>query len=73
MIGLNDNKPEVTTLADAKLIVEWARTNPLISRMSMWSVGRDQPCPEGAATVSPNCSGIPQDPYQFSRILNAFR
>ena len=72
MIGLNDNKPEVFTLADAKLIVDWAQTNPLIVRMSMWSVGRDQPCTGEAATVGNACSGIPQDPYGFSEILNAF-
>jgi hypothetical protein len=72
MIGLNDNRPEVFTLADAKLIVDWAQTNPLIVRMSMWSVGRDQPCTGEAATVGNACSGIPQDPYGFSKILNAF-
>jgi hypothetical protein len=72
MIGLNDNKPEAFTLADAKLIAAWAQTNPLVVRMSMWSVGRDQPCANGAAIVGNACSGIPQDPYAFSKILNAF-
>jgi hypothetical protein len=72
MIGLNDNKPEVFTLADAKLIAEWAGTNPAVVRMSMWSVGRDQPCANGAAIVGNACSGIPQEPYAFSKILNAF-
>ena len=72
MIGLNDNKPEAFTLADAKLVADWARTNALVVRMSMWSAGRDQSCPNGAAIVANACSGIPQDPYAFSRILNAF-
>jgi len=72
MIGLNDNKPEAFTLADAKLIADWAQTNPAIVRMSMWSVGRDQPCANGAAIVANACSGIPQDPYAYSKILGAF-
>jgi chitinase len=72
MIGLNDNKPEAFTLSDAKLIADWAQTNPAIVRMSMWSVGRDQPCPNGAAVVGNACSGIPQEPYAYSKILGTF-
>ena len=72
MIGLNDNKPEAFTLADAKLVTDWAQTNPAVVRMSMWSVGRDQPCANGAAIVANACSGVPQDAYAYSKIFNAF-
>jgi hypothetical protein len=71
MIGNNDVKPEVFTLADAKLVADWAQANPVVMRMSMWSVSRDQGCVSGA--VRGQCSGVSQQAYDFSRILGAFR
>lgn len=70
MIGNNDVKPEVFTLADAKQVADWAQANPVVVRMSMWSVSRDIGCAEGAARGQ--CSGVAQQPYDFSRILGAF-
>lgn len=70
MIGNNDVKPEVFTLADAKLVADWAQTNPVVVRMSMWSVSRDNGCAEGAARGQ--CSGVAQQAYDFSKILGAF-
>ena len=70
MIGNNDVKPEVFTLADAKLVADWAQANPVVMRLSMWSVGRDNGCAPGA--VRGQCSGVPQQAYDFSKILGAF-
>lgn len=73
MIGLNDTRPEVTTVKDARQILEWALGSPGVGRMSMWSVGRDRPCPGGLAVVSPTCSGVAQREWEFSEALRAFR
>jgi hypothetical protein len=70
MIGNNDVKPEVFTLADAKLVADWAQANPVVARMSMWSVSRDNGCAAGAGRGQ--CSEVPQQAYDFSRILGAF-
>lgn len=70
MIGSNDVKPEVFTLDDAKLVAEWAQANPAVVRMSMWSVSRDSGCAGG--TARGQCSGVPQQAYDFSKILGAF-
>ncbi|HXE62679.1 MAG TPA: chitinase [Bryobacteraceae bacterium] len=70
MIGNNDVKPEVFTLADAKLVEDWAQANPVVMRMSMWSVSRDHGCAPG--TVRGQCSGVPQQAYDFSRVLGSF-
>jgi hypothetical protein len=70
MIGNNNVKPEVFTLADAKQVADWAQANPVVVRMSMWSVSRDNGCTEGAPRGQ--CSGVAQQPYDFSKILGAF-
>jgi hypothetical protein len=70
MIGNNDVKPEVFTLADAKQLADWAQANPVVVRMSMWSVSRDSGCATGGARGQ--CSGVPQSAFDFSKILGAF-
>jgi hypothetical protein len=72
MIGMNDTAPEIFTLADAKQVSSFSRSNRSIRRLSMWSVGRDQPCSSPAAATSPTCSGVAQQPYEFSHILAKF-
>ncbi len=70
MIGNNDVKPEVFTLADAKQVADWAQANPVVVRMSMWAVSRDNGCATGGARGQ--CSGVPQAAYDFSKIFGAF-
>ena len=72
MIGLNDVKPEVFSLSDARQVSDWAQANPVVTRMSMWSVSRDAACGEGTARAGSSCSGVTQQLYDFSKILNAF-
>ena len=71
MIGMNDVKPEVFTLSDARTMMQWAQSNPVVSRVSMWSVERDLGC-SGATKASSSCSGVEQEQYDFSKILNSF-
>jgi hypothetical protein len=71
MIGLNDVKPEVFTLSDARAMMDWAQSNPVVSRVSMWSVERDLGC-SGATRASSSCSGVAQEQYEFSKIMNMF-
>ncbi len=70
MIGLNDVAPEVFTVADANLLLNFAQNNNL-GRLAMWSMTRDKQCP-GTAYVSPTCSGISQSPFEFSNIFKQF-
>ena len=72
MIGLNDVKPEVFSLSDARLVADWARANPIVTRLSMWSVSRDSARPEGSTRAGSSCSGVAQKQYEFSGIFNTF-
>jgi hypothetical protein len=72
MIGQNDTSVETFTLADAQAVETYANGNSSIGRMSFWSVARDQSCADDADTVSPDCSGITQNPWDFSHIFEAF-
>jgi hypothetical protein len=72
MIGMNDVKPEVFSLSDARMAMEWAQANPVVVRVSMWSVERDLACAGAGARASSTCSGVEQQAYEFSKILNTF-
>jgi hypothetical protein len=72
MNGIDDypKKTEVTTLAHAQQILAFARSKGM-SVLSMWAIQRDNGgCPgNGGAN---NCSGIVQNTWDFSHILEAF-
>ena len=69
MIGVNDVAGEVFTLADAQSLLDFARDNPDIERLSMWSVSRDNDSTAGSPWASPTGSGLVQDDYAFSHIF----
>jgi len=74
MIGQNDIKEEVFTLEDAQMLASYAANHPyVVVGLSAWSLGRDRPC-EGERgddiNASPTCSGVAQEPYEFSGILS---
>ncbi len=71
MIGLNDVVPEVFTIPDANLLFNFARTNN-IGRLAMWSMTRDKQC-QGSPQVSPVCSGIVQQTFDFTNIFKSLR
>jgi chitinase len=74
MIGLNDTMPETFTTDDARQVLDFAKQTNYIGSLSMWSLGRDKPCPGGATnSVSPTCSSLPQQQkYDFVKILGSF-
>ena len=73
MIGVNDTQGEVFRLADAQTLLNFANANSYVTRLAMWSVGRDNGNCAGAGYASPSCSGLAQSAYQFSKIFEAFQ
>jgi chitinase len=72
MIGQNDSSGEIFTLADATTLLNFANANSYVSRLAMWSMGRDNGSCAGDTSSSPSCSGISQSNYEFSSIFKAY-
>ena len=72
MIGVNDEKPEVFSQADAQTVLNYAKKTRYISRLSFWSLERDNGGCAGSKSASPTCSGVRQSDYEFSRAFVAF-
>ncbi|MBV8745732.1 MAG: fibronectin type III domain-containing protein [Xanthobacteraceae bacterium] len=72
MIGVNDIASEVFKLSDAQALENYAQSDPKVTRVSMWSVARDNGNSAGAHYASPDSSGIAQHPYDFSAIFHHF-
>ncbi|TDC91874.1 glycosyl hydrolase [Saccharopolyspora aridisoli] len=69
MIGRNFNG-NTFTQDHARQLLDWANANG-IGLLSFWSAGRDNgDCPGGA--VSPTCSSIEQQPFEFTTIFKGF-
>ena len=71
MIGQNDSKGEVFTIADAKALNSFAASKG-VGRMSMWSLNRDVSCGSNYVTlsvVSDSCSGVKQGGQSFATLL----
>ena len=83
MIGQNDIKEEIFSLADAQMLADYAEDHPeVVAGLSAWSLGRDRACRKIADTgemlsghngfmASAVCSGVTQEPYEFSGILGS--
>jgi chitinase len=70
MIGRNDAGP-VTTVADAKKVLEFARSRG-IGHLGIWSLGRDSgSCPKRAKPAV-DCSGTTQADLEFTRLFGEF-
>jgi hypothetical protein len=72
MNGLDDypRRTESTSLADAQQLLNFANANGM-SNLSMWAIQRDNGgCPGN--TGANNCSGIVQNTWDFSHLLNPF-
>jgi hypothetical protein len=72
MIGVNDIASEVFTQADAQALLAYAKTDPNITLLSMWSVARDNGNSAGAHYASSDSSGLAQQPFEFAGILKSF-
>ncbi|MEO6826175.1 MAG: carbohydrate-binding protein [Microbacteriaceae bacterium] len=73
MIGQNDSRAEVFTLADAQAVNSFAVSAGL-GRMSLWSLNRDTTCGSNypdVKQVSESCSGIDQGDQRFAAVLGA--
>ena len=71
MIGRNDVEGEVFSLADASSLADFAEDVGL-GRVSIWSANRDEQCGAqdgGGWRVLATCSGVEQEPIQFTRRL----
>lgn len=72
MNGLDDypRRTESTSLADAQQLLDFAVANGM-SNLSMWAIQRDNGgCPGN--TGANDCSGIVQNTWDFSHLLNPF-
>jgi chitodextrinase len=73
MIGINDVNTEIFQLSDATMLLNFANANSYISRLSMWSVSRDNGSCPNQGFASPVCSGISQNNWAFSNIFGQFK
>ena len=73
MIGINDVNTEIFQLSDAQMLLNFANANSYISRLSMWSVARDNGSCPNQGFASPVCSGISQSNWAFSNIFKVFQ
>ncbi len=70
MAGENDDTVEVFTEQDARQVLAFAQQKG-IAELSFWSVQLDKPC-TGSETPTNNCSGVQQEPFDYSHIFDAF-
>ncbi|WP_414635534.1 chitinase [Actinophytocola sp.] len=67
MNGITDVS-ETVTQNNFRTILGYAQQHHL-ARLTFWSVNRDRPCANGPAD---SCSGVPQQNWEFTRILAAY-
>lgn len=72
MIGINDVNTEIFQLSDATMLLNFANANSYITRLSMWSVARDNGSCPNQGFASPVCSGITQSNWAFANIFKPF-
>ena len=70
MIGQNDVLSERFYLEDAQELLNFANANRL-GMLSQWSTNRDAACAT-FGQLALHCSGVPQNPFEFSQTLNQF-
>lgn len=58
---------ETVTPSDYREMLDYAQEHH-IGRFTFWAANRDRPCAGGGGTGSDRCSGIDQDPWEFSKI-----
>ena len=73
MIGINDVNTEIFQLSDAQMLLNFANANSYITRLSMWSVSRDNGSCPNQGFASPVCSGITQSNWAFANIFKPFQ
>ena len=71
MIGQNDERGEIFTLEDARILKTWADAQPWICSLSFWSSNRDSGR-HGKKDNANTASGIEQKPWDFTRVFKSF-
>jgi chitinase len=69
MIGQNDNRFEIFSLADAKAFRAYLDKRPDVVRVAIWSVERDNGGCPGKPEASDSCSGVEQEPWAYSTLF----
>ena len=72
MIGQNDTGGEIFHLNDVNTVLNFADANSYVTRLSFWSLARDNGSCPNQTFASPTCSGIAQNTYQFSQSFEPF-
>jgi chitinase len=67
MNGATDESDETVSAPNFQAILAFAEQHHL-GRLTFWSVNRDRPC-AAKSSESDACSGIEQQPYEFSNLL----
>jgi len=70
MIGRNNLANQTFTQADAQSLLQAALGSVFVGRLSMGSINRDHQC-IGTSNIS-SCSGVQQQPFDFSHIFASF-
>ncbi|MZD03570.1 chitinase [Streptomyces sp. SID5785] len=70
MNGITDVN-ETVTPEDFEAVLGYAQEHHL-ARLAYWSVNRDRPCP-GAYPNDDTCSGVSQDPWEFTGIFARYQ
>ncbi len=73
MIGVNDTNTEIFQLADSQTILNFANSTAWVTRIAMWSLGRDNGACAGQTWASPTCSGVSETGYQFSDNFKTYK
>lgn len=69
-IGQNDEKSEIFSLDDARILIAWSKAQPWIGSVSFWCSNRDTGKPGGGRHDW--SSGISQEPWAFTKIFQTF-
>jgi chitinase len=70
MNGKTDETDETVTTTDFTTILNYARQHS-IARFAFWSINRDRPC--GSGTDPDACSGVSQQPYDYTKIVAQYQ
>jgi hypothetical protein len=72
MIGQNDTSGEIFQLSDVNTVLNFANSNSYVTRLSFWSLARDNGGCPNQGSASATCSGVAQNTYQFSQSFEPF-
>ena len=72
MVGVNDVNPEVFHLSDVQPVLQFANSTGYVSRLSLWSISRDNGTCAGNNYASASCSGLTQTPFEFTQMFESY-